>query len=85
VRSILEAARFAGIAFQSLHEPMSFGPDPDDAFDFVRDLTGWMRDGLDQAGQDAALAALRATIAEHTGDHGVTYRSATWIIQARKP
>ena len=64
---------------------MSFGPDPDDAFDFVSELTGWMRDGLDQAGQDAALAALRATIAEHTGDHGVTYQSATWIITARKP
>ena len=74
VRTILEAAGFADIAFQSLHEPMSFGPDPDDAFDFVSELTGWMRNGLDQAGQDAALAALRATIAEHTGDHGVTYR-----------
>ncbi len=33
----------------------------------------------------AFLAALRATIAEHTSDDGVTYQSATWIIQARKP
>jgi SAM-dependent methyltransferase len=85
VRAILSAAGFADISFQSLHEPMSFGPDADDAFEFVSGLTGWMRDGLDQAGQDAALAALRTTIAEHTGDHGVTYQSATWIIQARKP
>jgi hypothetical protein len=44
-----------------------------------------MLDGLDHADQDAALAALRATIAAHAGGHGVTYRSATWIIQARKP
>ena len=50
------AAGFADISFESLHEPMSFGPDPDDAFDFVSELTGWMRNGLDQAGRDAALA-----------------------------
>jgi len=85
VRAILGAAGFVDISFQSLHEPMSFGPDPDDAFDFVSELTGWMRNGLDDQSRDAALAALRATIAEHTGEHGVTYQSATWIIQARTP
>jgi SAM-dependent methyltransferase len=85
VRAILGAAGFGDVSFQSLHEPMSFGPDTDDAFDFVSELTGWMRGGLDEAGRNAALAALRTTIAEHTGEHGVTYQSATWIIQARKP
>jgi SAM-dependent methyltransferase len=85
VRAILGDAGFTDISFQALHEPMSFGPDPDDAFDFVSGLTGWMREGLDEAGRDAALAALRTTIAEHTGDHGVAYESATWIIQARNP
>jgi SAM-dependent methyltransferase len=85
VREILGAAGFVDVSFQGLHEPMSFGPDPDDAFDFVRDLTGWMREGLDEAGCEAALAALRNTIADHSGDHGVTYQSATWIVQARKP
>ena len=85
VRAILGAAGFADVTFQSLHEPMSFGPDPDDAFDFVSELTGWMRNGLDEAGRDVALTALRTTIAEHTGDRGVTYQSATWIIQAHKP
>src|SRR5439155_25954891 len=83
VTTILDAAGFADISFQSLHEPMSFGPSADDAFDFVSGLTGWMLEGLDQLGRDTALAALRTTIAEHTGDHGVTYQSATWIIQAR--
>ena len=85
VRTILEAAGFADVAFQSLHEPMRFGSNSDDAFDFLSAQFGWMSDGLDQADQDAAFAALRTTIAEHTGDHGVTYQSATWIIQARKP
>ncbi len=85
VRAILGAAGFTDIAFQALHEPISFGSDPDDAFDFVSSLTGWMREGLDEAGRDTALAALRTTIAEHTGENGVAYQSATWIIQARRP
>jgi SAM-dependent methyltransferase len=85
VRTILGAAGFTDISFESLHEPMGFGPDADDAFNFVSELTGWMRNGLDDEDRDAALAALRTTIAEHTGDDGVTYQSATWTIQARKP
>jgi SAM-dependent methyltransferase len=85
VRTILDAAGFADTTFQRLHEPMTFGSNPDDAFEFVDAMLGWMRDGLDQAGQDAASAALRATIAEHVADGGVTYQSAAWIIQARKP
>jgi SAM-dependent methyltransferase len=84
VRAILDTAGFVDVTFQSLHEPMSFGPDPDDAFAFISELTSWMRNGLDEVGQDTALAALRTTIAEHTGDRGVTYPSATWIIRARK-
>jgi SAM-dependent methyltransferase len=84
VRTILDAAGFEKVSFQSLHEPMSFGPDPDDAFDFVAELMSWMLDDLDDTGRNAALAALRATIDEHTSDDGVTYQSATWIIQARK-
>jgi SAM-dependent methyltransferase len=84
VSAILAAAGFAGITFTSLHEPISFGPDPDAAFDFIDGLTGWMLHGLDQAGRDAARAALRTTIAEHTDELGVTYQSATWIIQAHK-
>ena len=85
VRAILGAAGFADISFKSLHEPMNYGSDPDDAFDFVSSFLAWMLEGLDEADKGAALAALRKTIAEHAGDHGVTYQSATWIIQARKP
>jgi SAM-dependent methyltransferase len=85
VRAVLGAAGFTGISFQSLHEPMSFGADPDDAFDFISDLIGWMREGLDEADRNAALTALRTTIAAHTGDHGVTFPAGMWIIQARKP
>jgi SAM-dependent methyltransferase len=85
VTAILGAAGFADIKFQSLHEPMNFGTDADAALEFVSGLTGWMLNGLDQTDREAALAALRATIADHAGDRGVSYQSATWIIQARKP
>lgn len=84
-RSILGKAGFTDVSFQSLHEPISFGPDQDDAFDFVSGLTSWMREGLEDDARDSALATLRATIAQHTGAQGVTYQSATWIIQAAKP
>jgi len=84
VKAILGDAGFTDVSFQGLHGPMSFGPDPDDAFDFVSELTGWMWQGLDDDGREAALAALRTTIAEHAGDRGVTYQCATWIIQARR-
>lgn len=85
VNLILSQAGFTNVSFQSLHEPMSFGPDQNEAFDFVSGLTGWMRDGLDDGARESALTALRTTIAEHADERGVTYQSATWIIQARRP
>jgi SAM-dependent methyltransferase len=85
VRSILGAAGFVDISLEDLRVPMSFGPDPDDAFDFIVGLAGWMLDGLGEADRDAGLASLRETIAAHTGALGVTYRCATWIVRARKP
>jgi hypothetical protein len=85
VRAILSAAGFASISLQGLREPMTFGRDPDDVYDFVSGFFGWLRDGLDEAGRDRADEALRATIAEHTGDRGVAFQSSTWIIEAQKP
>ena len=85
VRHLLSAAGFADVTLQGRRDPRVFGPDHDDAFDFVSKHFGWMLDGLDDAGKVAALAALRATIAKHADDDGVTYQSATWIIQAHKP
>src|SRR5262249_7541335 len=35
VRTILEAAAFTDIMFSGLHERLSYGPNPDDAFAFV--------------------------------------------------
>jgi SAM-dependent methyltransferase len=85
VQTILSEAGFTDVSLRGVHGPMSFGPDADVAFEFVSDLTGWMREGLDDDGQKAALVALRRTIADHAGDDGVTYESGAWIIQAARP
>jgi SAM-dependent methyltransferase len=84
VKTILGVAGFTDVTFQSLHEPIYFGPSADDAFDFISGLTSWMRDGLDAEAEQGALEALRTSIARHAGDAGVSYQSATWIIQARR-
>lgn len=83
VTSILEGAGFVDITFEDVHAPMRYGP-ADEAFTFAREFTSWMIEDLDEAGQHAALTALRATIDEHVSEDGVTFRSATWIVQARK-
>jgi SAM-dependent methyltransferase len=85
VSAILGSAGFDDVSLEDLSVPMSFGPNPDDAFDFIVGLTGWMLDGLDDTDREVALASLRATIAHHTGERGVSYDCATWIVRARKP
>jgi SAM-dependent methyltransferase len=82
VSAILDAAGFTDIAFEGLQEPMCFGSTTDDAFDFVSEQLGWMLEDLDDDGRSRALDALRTSIAAHTEDGGVFYKSATWIIQA---
>src|SRR5262249_47946607 len=85
VRAILGAAGFTDIAFEGLRTPMRFGRDAEDALTFISEFGAWMYRALDDAGRDAALTALRNSIAEHADEHGVAYDSATWIINARKP
>jgi SAM-dependent methyltransferase len=84
VRSILNTAGFTGVQFEGLSAPMYFGADASDAHGFVLGLLGWMLDGLDEAGRERALEALRTTLAAHDGGDGVRFDSAAWIITARK-
>jgi SAM-dependent methyltransferase len=84
VRSILNTAGFAGVQFEGLSAPMYFGADANDAFGFVLGLMGWMLEGLDEAGREQALEALRTTLAAHDDCDGVRFDSAAWIITGRK-
>jgi hypothetical protein len=82
VSGILDAAGFTDVSFKGLHEPMRFGSTSDEVFDFVSEQLGWMLEDLDDDRRGRALEALRASIAAHTKDDGVSYASATWLIQA---
>jgi SAM-dependent methyltransferase len=83
-RTILAGAGFVDITIDAQCEPLSVGPDLGAAFEFVSALTSSMREGLDKAEQDAALAGLQSSLSEHAGEHGVCYGSAAWLIQAHK-
>ncbi|WP_261574229.1 class I SAM-dependent methyltransferase [Frankia gtarii] len=84
IRSLLDAAGFSDIEVEGLVEPMYFGPDPDDAFQFVSaHHAGLVRD-LDPATKARALDGLRTNLAEHHTERGVLYDSAVWLVQARR-
>lgn len=84
VRDLLIGAGFTDVALSGGRHPMWFGADVDDALEF---LSGQFQGGLAQmAGpaRSAALACLRATLADHATAGGVRYDSATWLITARR-
>lgn len=85
VRTILTTAGFVDVEMEAAHEPMWFGRDADDAHRFVSGLLGWMLEGLDDTGCGRALDALHATLAAHQTSDGVLYKSAAWLIRARRP
>ena len=83
VRALLTAAGFRDVVLDGVEAPMWFGDDAADASAFILGLSGWMLDGLDDAGRQSAIDTLHATAAAHTtADDGVTFGSATWIVTA---
>lgn len=84
VRALLGSAGFERVDLDGVVEPMCFGRDPEDAFEFVIGLFGWMLRGLDDAAADAAQRRLRAALARHATPDGVLLGSAAWIITARR-
>lgn len=82
---MLTAAGYDDATVEDRREPMWFGVDTDDAFQFVLGLMGWMLDGLDENSRSRALDALLATIADHETPDGVLYESAAWVISATRP
>ena len=84
---LLTAAGFADVRSTAVHEPVSYGADPDVAYDavlglrHVRDLL----DSLDQAAVEHAADRLRATLVAHHTDSGVLFDSRAWLITAHRP
>ncbi len=83
VHAVLDAAGYTDVGVDGHQAPMWFGADPDDAYELVLGLLGWMLDGLDDGARSDAQDALRATLAAHRTPDGVLYESAAWIVRAR--
>lgn len=86
-RTVLEAAGWTDVRAHDHRGPMWFGPDPAVAFEFVstQGFTKFRLSETDATVRETALEALRKTLRTHHTSDGVTYDSAVWIIQARRP
>lgn len=87
VRAILTGAGFEDVRVDDVREPVSFGPDADQAFNFVSTLA-FAKDalaGLQGRDRSAGLARLREVLEAHAGDDGVWFASSAWITTARRP
>jgi SAM-dependent methyltransferase len=84
VRALLGSSGFEQVELDGLVEPMCFGRDPDDAFEFVIGLFGWMLRGLDDDAAQAARRRLHAALQRHATPEGVLLSSAAWIVTARR-
>lgn len=87
VRRILDEAGFGEVELEPVHEPMCFGADADDAWNFVGNMgiVHWLSSGLDDATKAQVMADLRALVVAHDTGDGVLFDSAAWVVTARKP
>lgn len=83
-RALLVGAGLDAPQVRALEAPMHAGPDVAEAERLWTGQLGWMLDGLDDRARTAALDAVRASLAAHEGDDGITYRSAAWLVTARR-
>ncbi|WP_245976240.1 class I SAM-dependent methyltransferase [Amycolatopsis palatopharyngis] len=84
VRGLLASAGFADVRLNGLSEPMYFGPNIEDACEFVAGQFALSLDDLDAGGRARALERLRTDMADHQTERGVLYDSAAWLIEARR-
>jgi SAM-dependent methyltransferase len=86
-RGVLTDAGFTDIAFARSEHVFHVGTDTDDAFGFMSQLNvlQMMMEDLDEPAKAQAFENLRAAIAAHESPDGVVFRSAAWMMTARKP
>lgn len=87
LRGILTEAGFRDAAFTPSEQIFDVGKDTDDAYRFVSGLQPVLKmlEDLDEATRAQALENLRDVVAAHETPEGVTFRSAAWVVTARKP
>ncbi|MDQ1697959.1 MAG: hypothetical protein QOJ03_3312 [Frankiaceae bacterium] len=86
VRRVLTEAGLTDVAVEPVDGDFNLGPDPDEAFAFVRGMgiTRSLLADLDAQTATRALDDLRAAFADHVTPAGVVFRSAAWLVTARK-
>jgi SAM-dependent methyltransferase len=82
VRALLTSAGFEDVRLTGLYEPMYYGPDVEDAVEFIISQFGGLTAELDADTKARAVDVLRANVAGHRTEQGVLYDSATWLIEA---
>ncbi len=85
VSALLSETGFTDVVFGDVREPLLFGATTAEAYALMSDdgpARGLLED-LSDADKATALDKLRAVIAAHETPSGVTFRSASWLIQAR--
>ena len=84
VRALLHAAGFTDVNLSSVTETTTYGRTVEEAHEFVLGLLGWMLDGQDQRRRAESVEALRRTLAAHETADGIRFRSAAWLVTARR-
>lgn len=85
VQRLLEGTGWSDVSLEDLALPMYFGADAVEATSFVAGLLGWMLDGLEPERRGVALDDLASAMRAHEMAEGVAYRSAAWLVTARRP
>jgi ubiquinone/menaquinone biosynthesis C-methylase UbiE len=87
VRALLGAAGFDEVAFEPIDEPIEFGSDADDAFEFVRlmGIVEGLSHDLDADDKAEAFANIQKLLAAHETADGVLLSTSAWLITARHP
>jgi SAM-dependent methyltransferase len=81
---ILTDAGFEDVAIEGVEAPMYFGAHAEEGYAILSEMLGWMTGDLEGADRARALDNLRATLEAHETPEGVAYRSASWLITARR-
>ena len=83
---ILDAAGFTAVDLADVHEPITYGPDVDTAFDAVWNLRMAKEPfaALRPDEQARALDRLRDALAAHDTGEGVWFDGRAWLVTARR-
>jgi SAM-dependent methyltransferase len=86
VERLLTSAGFTDVAFEDVHEPISYGPDVPTALALLEGFAAVRQvlEGLDAAETDAAKQRLTELLAAHDTGKGVLFDAGAWVVTARR-